>query len=99
MSNAISESTIWCLKILKLREMYISFFITYSKKKKRKEERIKQTHVKNFYPYNYNYTNPLILDATENRYISGYAPGKVKNKICHMFVKATIIKTRFKVII
>lgn len=65
MSNAISESTIWCLKILKLREMYISFFITYSKKKKRKEERIKQTHVKNFYPYNYNYTNPLILDATQ----------------------------------
>lgn len=45
--------------------MYISFFITYSKKKKRKEERIKQTHVKNFYPYNYNYTNPLILDATQ----------------------------------
>lgn len=62
---SISESTIWCLKILKLREMYISFFITYSKKKKRKEERIKQTHVKNFYPYNYNYTNPLILDATQ----------------------------------
>lgn len=45
--------------------MYISFFITYSKKKKRKEERIKQTHVKNFYPYNYNYTNPLILGATQ----------------------------------
>lgn len=61
--------------------MYIFFFITYSKKK-RKEERIKQTHVKNFYPYNY---KPIDFGCnTENRYISGYAPGKVKNKICHV---------------